>query len=241
MHKGTPGGGILPGTLSLPQFPARPSRKSLGARPWPGAIGHLGGHPQPSHPPACPDLPQTPCLSRQHLLPASSLPQSLFVFLPELSPPTEAVIQGRCCSVPCPAQPCLAALEGMLWEAGPRAGRRHPQMPGFRQPWLPVLSVESRAHVLEGGSGRPSACLGPSACSPSPLAPPHLPRQGLGRDPVGGGLGGGGGRGVGGGLCWALQVACLEQNHCSLLAPAALPHAGSTPSSHFLLSFSQFI
>ncbi|XP_043291108.1 uncharacterized protein LOC122420250 [Cervus canadensis] len=90
----------------------------------------------------------------------------------ELSPPTEAVIQGRCCSVPCPAQPCLAALEGMLWEAGPRAGRRHPQMPGFRQPWLPVLSVESRAHVLEGGSGRPSACLGPSACSPSPLAPP---------------------------------------------------------------------
>ena len=47
MRVGTPGGGILPGTLSLPEFPERPSRKSLGARPWPGAIGHLGGHPQP--------------------------------------------------------------------------------------------------------------------------------------------------------------------------------------------------
>lgn len=222
MHAGTPGGGILPGTLSLPEFPARPSRKSLGARPWPGAIGHLGGHSQPSHPPACPDLPQTPCLSRQHLLPASSLLQSLFVFLPELLPPTEAVIQGRCCSVLCPAQPCLAALEGMLWEAGPRAGRRDPQMPGFRQPWLPVLSVESRAHVLEGGSGRPSACLGPSACSPSPL-PPHLPRQGLGRDPVG--------EGSAGFSRWPPTRACLEQNHCSLrglllspmLAPPLLP------------------
>lgn len=232
MHVGTPGGGILPGTLSLPEFPERPSRKSLGARPWPGAIGHLGGHPQPSHPPVCPDLPQTPWLSRQHLLPASSLPQSVFVFLPELSPPTEAVIQGRCCSVPlpCTAPPCLTALEGMLWEAGPQAGRRHPQMPGFRQPWLPVLSVESRAHVLEGGSGRPSACLGPSACPHLPLPP-----QGLGGDPVGGGL------------YRLLQVAHdlglfgAVPAACSLLAPAALPHAGSTSSSHLLLSFSQFI
>ena len=108
-------------------------------------------------------------------------------------------------------------------------------MPGFRQPWLPVLSVESRARLLEGGSGRPSACLGPSACPPSPLPP-----QGLGGDPVREGLAGGGGRALPGspggprpGPVWS---SC-----CSLLAPAALPHAGSTPSSHVLLSFSQFI
>lgn len=34
--------------------------------------------------------------SRQHLLPASSHPQPLFVFLPEHSPPTQAGIQGWC-------------------------------------------------------------------------------------------------------------------------------------------------
>lgn len=35
---------------------------------------------QPSHPPACPDLPQTLCLSCQHLLPASSLPPAPVCF-----------------------------------------------------------------------------------------------------------------------------------------------------------------
>lgn len=238
MHKGTPGGGILPGTLSLPQFPARPSRKSLGARPWPGAIGHLGGHPQPSHPPACPDLPQTPCLSRQHLLPASSLPQSLFVFLPELSPPTEAVIQGRCCSVPCPAQPCLAALEGMLWEAGPRAGRQAASSDAGISSALAPRSVGGIPGARPGRGLWKALCLSwPLCLLPFAPCPPPPPPARFGQRPSGGrGRGG-----VGGGLCWALQVACLEQNHCSLLAPAALPHAGSTPSSHFLLSFSQFI
>ena len=114
-------------------------------------------------------------------------------------------------------------------------------MLGFRQPWLPVLSVESRAHVLEGGSGRPSACLGPSACSPSPL-PPHLPWLGLGGDLVGEGSVGGG---VGGGLCRVLQVAPDP----GLFGAESLQPAGACcsppcwlhPFFPFLLSFSQFI
>lgn len=47
------GGGFLPETLSMPKLPAGPTRMSLGARPWPGATGHLGGHPR-ALPPASP-------------------------------------------------------------------------------------------------------------------------------------------------------------------------------------------
>lgn len=62
----------------------------------------------------------------------------MFVFLPEPSPPTEAVIQRRWCSgdipLPSAAPPCLAALEGMVWEAGAlgrQAGGRHPGAAGI--------------------------------------------------------------------------------------------------------------
>lgn len=102
---GTPGGGILPGTLSLPKFPARPSRKSLGTRPWPGAIGYLGGHPQPSHPPVCPDSPrhQSSPSSICCLLPPS--PRACLFFFQNYRLPRRQSSKGGAVLSLCPAQP----------------------------------------------------------------------------------------------------------------------------------------
>lgn len=189
----------LPGPAEEPGAPTLAWRHRA-----PGGGGHRA-----AQPPACPARPQTLLLSRQHLLLASSLPQRLFVFLPEPSPPTEAVIQG---GGVLRHPSALAAREGMAWEAG------------FRQPWLPVLRVESRACVRvalasvawKGALEVPLLVLAPL---PAPLAPP--PPPGLGQSP---------GRGR-----WRARLPG---------APGGLflsPYPSCILPVHFLLLFSRFI
>lgn len=79
-------------------------------------------------------------------------------------------------------------------------------------------------------------CLSWPLCLP-PFAPPPA---GFGWRSGAGGLGRRRGRGSAGFSRWP-RPGPVWSSCCSLLAPAALPHAGSTPSSHLLLSFSQFI
>lgn len=74
----------------------------------------------------------------------------------------------------CPLQPHYASQPWRGWRGrlGP-AGRRHPRRPGFRQPLAPRSAggIRSRREsspglrVLGRGSGRLSACFGPSPCS----------------------------------------------------------------------------
>lgn len=168
------------GHFSLPRFPVRSNWKSLGAQPWPGAREHPQGHPLAQPPPACPDLPQTLRLACQHLLPASSLPQRLFVFLLEPSPPMKAVIQegGVLETSLCPLQPHHAPQPWRVWRGrlGPWRAGSVCRQPGFRQLLAPGSAggIWSRREsspclsVLGRGSGSLSAYLGPSPCSLSP-------------------------------------------------------------------------
>lgn len=172
----TPRGGILPGTLSLPRFPARPTRKSLGTRAWPGAIGHPGGHPPAQPPPACPDLPRRRVW---HLLPASSLPSTVCFSSRTIashrgSHPREVVFWRL--PLPSAAPLGLTVLEGVVgWEGGWGPG-------GILgggdvvSPWLLVLLMESGACVRAAlASARPGKGLWKFLCLSWLLSPPPLP------------------------------------------------------------------
>lgn len=101
----------------------------------------------------------------------------MFVFLLEPSPPTKAVIQERWCSgdipLPSAAPSCLAALEGWCGRLGPRQAGGILRRPECRQPLAPGSAggIRSRREssprlsIPGRGSGRLSACLGPSPCS----------------------------------------------------------------------------
>lgn len=110
--------------------------------------------------------------SRQHLLPASSHPQPLFVFLPEHSPPTQAGIQGWCSGDTHPphVDVCNLGVGGV----GPSCALRRdckvggvcvPSRPGCSVPFCPQLHLfpfvlwRSHNDVVNLEQGRPQATV----------------------------------------------------------------------------------
>lgn len=129
-----------------------------------------------------------------------------------------------------------------MWEARAPGGRRHPRAPGFRQPWILDLLVESwpcvrgaLTSVCPGKGLWMALCLSwPLSLLPRTPPPPpgriwSEPLQGWAPD-------------------WAAGLSLVAQDPgpvqnrgmCNM-HPFLSPDPGRTPSFHFLLSFSQFI
>ena len=130
-----------------------------------------------------------------------------------------------------------------MWEARAPGGRRRPRPPGFRQPWLLVLLVESWPCVRAAlTSVCPGRGLWMALCLSWPfsllsLAPPLPPSGRIWSEPRQGWAPG-----------WAAGLSLVAQNPGPVQSRGTCnmrlflsPDPGRTPSFHFRLSFSQFI
>ena len=220
MRVGTPGGGILPGTLSLPEFPERPSRKSLGARPWPGAIGHLGGHPQPSHPPAALTSPRhrgSPA-NICCLLPPS--PRACLFFFQNYRLPRRQSSRGGAVLSLCPAQPLHASQpwRGCCGKLDPRRAGSILRCPDFVSLGSQFCRWNPGRASWKGALEGPLLVLAPL---PAPLCP--SPRRVWAETRWGEGSTGFSRWPPDLGLCGAVPAACWRLLLSPMLAPPLLP------------------
>ena len=136
------------------------------------------------------------------------------------------------CPLPCTAMPRSPLGDAVgSWTPGGQAGSSDAGISSALAP----RSVGGTPGARPGRGLWKALCLSWPLCL-LPFAPPPPTSPGWvwaetwwGRARWGEGLG----EGSAGFSRWPPTRACLEQNRCSLRAPAALPHAGSTPSSLF--------